>query len=449
MDDEDLDFAAGSAIAVEKEVAADALLEIFRSTRQHFLPYVETVVKELLSMLEHFWDGIRKAAATTLLSYIATFNEMSELPKWTAGLNPTPLPQNLQQLVDAIIPPVMEMWEGEEDRDVVNSLCEDFQVLIEKVGPAVIVPQHLDGICNQVLQILEKKAPCQLDTDEEEAPVDQPAEQSEYDALLICSACDLVAALAKAVGPDFGSAFGSFFPEMAKYYVSIAFALVFEAQLIYLILQSPTRTVTERSTAVGALAEVAEGMGPNITSYTPQLLQIGLAALADADSEVTSNAAFLVGTLVSVSSTDLSGQYSTLLGALEPLFYPKDDKKESIRARDNACGAIARMVTKNQAAVPLERVLPPIIAALPFTQDTEPYTSVFEMFFTLFAQNNQVLLGSVDQLLPAFGKVLEEQRSAKNEAAQPLAATTHASLLELVKALPGDKVQAAGLQQYL
>ena len=74
------------------------------------------------------------------------------------------------------------------------------------------------------MQILEKKAPCQLDTDADEddepTPEEQPTEQSEYDALLICSACDLVAALAKALGGEFGQAFGSFYPEMSKYYVS-------------------------------------------------------------------------------------------------------------------------------------------------------------------------------------------------------------------------------------
>lgn len=141
LDENDVDFSSGSAIAIEKEVATDALLEIFRSTKSHFLPYVEPVVSELVKLLEHFWDGIRKSAATTLLSFIATFHEMSNLPKWTPGIHPEPLPANLNQLCEAILPKVIEMWEEEDDRDVVNSLCEDFQVLLEKVGPAVIVPK--------------------------------------------------------------------------------------------------------------------------------------------------------------------------------------------------------------------------------------------------------------------------------------------------------------------
>ena len=231
---------------MEKEVVADALMEIFRSTKQHFLPYIETVVKNLLPLLDHFWDAVRKAAGTTLLSYIGTFYEMSDLAKWTPGVHVQALPSNLQQLVDAIVTPIVDMWESEDDRDVVNSLCEDFQILIEKVGPAVVVPKHLDTVCNLVLQILQRKAPCQLDTDEEEAPVDQPAEQSEYDALLICSACDLVAALAKALGSDFTQAFGPFFPEIAKYYVSSVLPAETLQRKWRLILASPFRVQREQ-----------------------------------------------------------------------------------------------------------------------------------------------------------------------------------------------------------
>lgn len=190
-------------------------------------------------------------------------------------------------------------------------------------------------------------------------------------------------------------------------------------------------------------------MGPAITSYTPQLLELGLRGLADGDAEVQSNAAFLVGTLATSSGTDLSGQYRQMLSALQPLFNVSGDKKETIRARDNACGAIARMMLKNQAAVPVDQVLPPVIAALPLQQDFEPYTNLFEVFFRLASENNATLIGHLDQLTAVFADVLAKQKSAKNEAAQPLAAPTHARLLELVRALPGDKVQAAGLNQYL
>lgn len=73
-------------------MAADALLEVFRNTKTHFLPYIEPVVQALRDMLSHFWDGIRKSAATTLLSYIATFHDLVVTEKWTPGIHPVSSP---------------------------------------------------------------------------------------------------------------------------------------------------------------------------------------------------------------------------------------------------------------------------------------------------------------------------------------------------------------------
>lgn len=190
-------------------------------------------------------------------------------------------------------------------------------------------------------------------------------------------------------------------------------------------------------------------MGEAITSYTPQLLQLAQAALGDEDPEVQSNAAYFIGTLTSASSQDLSSQYGAIFASLQNLFVLKNDKKETFRARDNACGAIARMILKNRAAVPIDQVLPPVIAALPLTQDFEPYTPLFECFFRLAGENDVTLANNLDGLLPIFSKVLQDQTSAQDEISRPLAASTQSRLLELIRALPADRVQAAGLSQYL
>ena len=128
-------FNASTALAIEKECAADAISEIFSSVKAPFLPYVETVVRALLPGLKHGWhDGIRKSAAAALLNFISTFHEMSEAPKWTKGsssVRPSllvlfcapltmhtqpPLGANVAQLAGAILPDLFTMWADEEDR---------------------------------------------------------------------------------------------------------------------------------------------------------------------------------------------------------------------------------------------------------------------------------------------------------------------------------------------
>jgi hypothetical protein len=78
---------------------------------------------------------------------------------------------------------------------------------------------ELDPICSIAVQILEQKALCQQDPDQDEND-EAPEDQAEYDSVLISSAGDLVAALAEALGADFAQAFGTFFPLISKYYVS-------------------------------------------------------------------------------------------------------------------------------------------------------------------------------------------------------------------------------------
>lgn len=75
-----------------------------------------------------------------------------------------------------------------------------------------------DKFCSIAKEILEQKAICQQDPDQD-ADEEAPEDQAEYDSVLISSAGDLVAAMANALGSDFAPAFHTFYPLIAKYYV--------------------------------------------------------------------------------------------------------------------------------------------------------------------------------------------------------------------------------------
>lgn len=77
----------------------------------------------------------------------------------------------------------------------------------------------LNEVCTFTLQILERKALCQQDPDQDEDE-EVEGEQAEYESVLIGAALDVVGALAAALGADFSQAFKSFMPAMFKYYVS-------------------------------------------------------------------------------------------------------------------------------------------------------------------------------------------------------------------------------------
>jgi hypothetical protein len=79
----------------------------------------------------------------------------------------------------------------------------------------------VEKLCSIAAQILEQKALCQQDPDQDEDE-EAPEDQAEYDSVLISSAGDLVAALANALGADFAQIFNTFFPLISKYYVRTA-----------------------------------------------------------------------------------------------------------------------------------------------------------------------------------------------------------------------------------
>ena len=74
-----------TAVAIEKEVAADSLGELFQFTRGAFLPYLEKATEELIGVTTHFYQGIRKSAVASLFTFISTLHSLCDSPAWVPG----------------------------------------------------------------------------------------------------------------------------------------------------------------------------------------------------------------------------------------------------------------------------------------------------------------------------------------------------------------------------
>lgn len=303
---------------------------------------------------------------------------------------------------------------------------------------------ELENISNIAVQILEQKALCQQDPDQDES--DEPLEdQAEFDSVLISSAGDLVAALANVLGSDFAPAFQIFFPLISKYYVSYVDNNNFYSLIN--ILQKKNRSLSDRSSAIGTLAEIISGMKGAITPSTEPLLELFYNALSDESPEVYSNAAFAVGLLVEHSQRDLSPQYLHLLAGLRPHFEVAPDAPAAkFNARDNAAGAVARLLVRNTQATPLDQVLPVLIGVLPLKNDYLENRPVFRAIFHLFRTNPSAIAPYTERLLPVFAHVLDPTGPDQ------LGDETRAELLNLVNALNAEYpagIQAAGLGVYI
>ncbi|KZS87926.1 ARM repeat-containing protein [Sistotremastrum niveocremeum HHB9708] len=431
LEDLDVDklLEVNSAIAVEKEIAADTFGALFLSTRNHFLPFVESATVELLALLEHYYEGIRKSAVESLLEFIRVFYELSDPVDWEQGAaSAVPLNPRVKDLINHVLPALLNMVETEDNKSVVSSLCVGIAETLQKVGPG-FVENKLEEIGNLVKSILENKAMCQQDPDQDdEDPAGAEEDQAEFDSVLISSAGDVVAAMAATLGRDFVGALEVFYPLIAKYY-------------------KKKRSLSDRSSAVGTIAEIISGMKGAITPFTDRILQLVLKALSDEDAEVHSNASFAIGLLVENTEVDLSSQYPTILTALQHHFQLAPDAPSAkLNARDNAAGAVARLITRNVAALPLDKVLPVLFGVLPLRNDLLENRPIFKAIFYLFRVNPQAMSPYIDQLLPVFAHVLDPNGGDQ------LGDEGRAELIQLVAALNAElpgKVQAAGLGAYL
>jgi hypothetical protein len=160
---------------------------------------------------------------------------------------------------------------------VVAQVCTDLAEKTLLMGPVVIAGCH-QSLANYLLQLYERKAPCQQEWEDDEQELDE-AELAEYYGYLMESVNELVSAMAQAMGPSFSNYLKVFLPRIMAYYDPVR------------------RDSADRSLAVGSIAEIVGAMGDSITEFSPQIFPLVLQALLDEDDDVKSNAAFATGLL--------------------------------------------------------------------------------------------------------------------------------------------------------
>lgn len=111
-----------SAVAIEKEVAADTIGELFNATKAAFLPYVEETMQVLIDLLDHYYEGIRKAAVGALFQFIKAVYELAGAEDWVPGaVVKVPFHADVKKIVDHILPHIFENWKTEDDKCVLFS----------------------------------------------------------------------------------------------------------------------------------------------------------------------------------------------------------------------------------------------------------------------------------------------------------------------------------------
>lgn len=115
-----------TAVAQEKEIAVEVIGDIMTHTSQDYLPYVERTIQVVLPLVEHSYEGVRRAAIGTLYRVYAAVWQLQpeDVKKWNPGLPvQAKLPGELTKLGQVIMTATLAVWQQEEDRYVDIHYC--------------------------------------------------------------------------------------------------------------------------------------------------------------------------------------------------------------------------------------------------------------------------------------------------------------------------------------
>jgi hypothetical protein len=120
-DDDDWDdLDAVTAVAMEKEIAAEVIADVLSHTRKNFVPYFEKTIEAVMPLVEHSYEGVRKTAIATLWrAYACLWNLMEDHTgeHWTPGLPLKSQPsEELSKLGEVVTTATLTVWDDEVDR---------------------------------------------------------------------------------------------------------------------------------------------------------------------------------------------------------------------------------------------------------------------------------------------------------------------------------------------
>ncbi|KAG1334688.1 importin-4 [Cocos nucifera] len=117
-----------------------------------------------------------------------------------------------------------------------------------------------------------------------------------------------------------------------------------------------------------------------------------------------------------------SRYYGDILRSLWPLF---GESEPDDAVRDNAAGAVARMIMVQPQSIPLNQVLPVFLKALPLKEDREESLTVYSCICNLLLSSNPQILPLVPDVVQIFAQVVVSPAESDEVKAQVGMAISH------------------------
>lgn len=360
----------------EKEEACSALREIAANVKLGFLPFLQQCSEEVYKLLEYESHSIQKVALRTVGELCCNLHHAV-----TTNNSPNEGKEVLSRFLDNLVPKLVIIINTDKDRELITTAIETLTELLKNVRESVLEnPDHLTTIVQCAFNAMTGKILYQ----EDEVEGDSDENRAEYDSMLIECASEIIPELALAMPAD----------QFTQYFRPYFLLLLPKLQ--------KQRPVSERSFAVGMLAQSCENMGEGVKQFVDDILPIFLNMVKDDDDEVRANSIFGLGMLVEQGKEALYSHYPTILQVLSAALA----KETNMRAADNICGAVARLIMTNINEVPMDQVFPVLIRCLPLKEDFDENPTVFRCFSYLLHRRHPQVFNHLSEIFKVCSHVL-------------------------------------------
>ncbi|XVE91917.1 hypothetical protein REPUB_Repub01dG0052500 [Reevesia pubescens] len=337
----------------EKAAATQALGLFAQHTKSSFAPYLEESLKILVRHSGYFHEDVRLQAIIALKHILTAAHAIFQCQNDGS--------MKAKEVLDTMMNIYIKTMTEDDDKEVVAQACMSIADIVKDYGYIALEP-YMSQLVDATLTLLREESACQQL--ENESDIDD--DDAEHDEILMDAVSDLLPAFAKSMGSYFAPIFAKLFEPLMKF-------------------AKASRPPQDRTMVVACLAEVAQDMGAPIASYIDRLMPLVLKELSSSSATNRRNAAFCAGELAKNGGESTLKYYNDILRGLYPLF---GESEPDDAVRDNAAGAIARMVMVHPQSIPLNQVLPVFLRVLPLKEDHEESMAVYNCVSMLVLSSN-------------------------------------------------------------
>ncbi|KAG5548763.1 hypothetical protein RHGRI_014200 [Rhododendron griersonianum] len=335
----------------EKAAATQALGLFALHTKSSFAPYLEESLKILVRHSTYFHEDVRLQAITSLKREYRTGLVDILTAAQAIFQSQHEGPTKAIEVLDTVMNIYIKTMTEDDDKEVVAQACMSISDFIKDNG-YMAIESYIVRLVEATMILLREESACQQT--ESDGEIDD--DDTEHDEVLMDAVSDLLPAFAKSMGSQFAPIFENMFGPLMKF-------------------AKASRPPPDRTMVVACLAEVAQHMGAPIAGYIDvAVMPLVLKELLSSVATNRRNAAFCVGELCKNGGDSVLKYYGDVLRSLYPLF---GDSEPDNAVRDNAAGAVARMIMVHPESIPLNQVIPVFLKVLPLKEDREESAAVY------------------------------------------------------------------------